>query len=137
MPYTTERIPTRKKWVVSTATIAALSIAGALGVDVWLNDSSLISSITPDLQKPDQTVTGDAVPYAFGTVQLEVVRIDGKLAEINLIQADANYGREQAFALLQKSALEAQGTDFANLSGATYTVDAFKTALGSAISKLS
>ncbi|MEY2674500.1 MAG: hypothetical protein RLZZ514_1065, partial [Actinomycetota bacterium] len=30
-----------------------------------------------------------------------------------------------------------QGTNFANLSGATYTVDAFKAALESAISKLS
>jgi len=137
MPYTTERIPTRKKWVVSTATIATLSIAGALGVDVWLNDSSLISSITPDLQKPDQTVTGDAVPYAYGTVQLEVVRQGGKLTAVNLIQAGATAGRDQAYPALQQAALDAQGTNFANLSGATYTVDAFKAALESAISKLS
>jgi len=137
MPYTTERIPTRKKWVVSTATIATLSIAGALGVDVWLNDSSLISSITPDLQKPDQTVTGDAVPYAYGTVQLEVVRQGGKLTAVNLIQAGATAGRDQAYPALQQAAIDAQGTNFANLSGATYTVDAFKAALESAISKLS
>lgn len=137
MPYTTEHIPTRKKWVASTATIATLSIVGAIGVDIWLNGSSLITGITIESGKPDQKVTGDAVPYAFGTVQVEVVRVDGKIAEINLIQAGANHGREQAFPLLQQSALEAQGTNFANLSGATYTVDAFKTALESAISKLS
>ena len=77
------------------------------------------------------------MPYAYGTVQLEVVRQGGKLAAVNLIQAGATGGRQQAFSLLQQSALEAQGTNFANLSGATYTVDALKTALESAISKLS
>ena len=77
------------------------------------------------------------MPYAYGTIQLEVVRQGGKLASVNLIQAGATGGREQAFALLQQSALEAQGTNFANISGATYTVDAFKAALESAISKLS
>lgn len=137
MPYTTEHIPTRKKWIASTATIALLSIAGTIGLDFWLTGGSNIPGVTVPTGKPDQNVTGDAVPYAFGTVQVEVVRVDGKIAEINLIQAGANHGREQAFPLLQQSALEAQGTNFANLSGATYTVDAFKTALESAISKLS
>lgn len=137
MPYTTERIPTRKKWVGSTATIALLSIAGAIGLDFWLTGGSIIPGVSIETGMPDQTVTGDAVPYAYGTVQLEVVRQGGKLAAVNLIQAGATGGREQAFSLLQQSALEAQGTNFANLSGATYTVDAFKTALESAISKLS
>lgn len=137
MPYTTERIPTRKKWVTSTTTIALLSIAGAIGLDLWLTGGANLPGVTVAGDKPDQTVTGDAVPYAYGTVQLEVVRQGGKLTAVNLIQADATAGRQQAFALLQQAALDAQGTNFANLSGATYTVDAFKTALESAISKLS
>ncbi len=137
MPYTTERIPTRKKWIASTATIALLSIAGAIGLDLWLTGGSHIPGVTVPTGKPDQTVTGDAVPYAYGTVQLEVVRQGGKLAAVNLIQSGATAGRGQAFPLLQKAAVDAQGTNFANQSGATYTTDAFKTALESAISKLS
>ena len=137
MPYTTERIPTRKKWVASTATIALLSIAGAIGLDLWLTGGSNIPGATVPTGKPDQTVTGDAVPYAYGTVQLEVVRQGGKLTAVNLIQAGATAGRDQAYPALQQAAIDAQGTNFANLSGATYTVDAFKAALESAISKLS
>ena len=137
MPYTTERIPTSKKWIASTATIALLSIAGAIGLDLWLTGGSHIPGVTVPTGKPDQTVTGDAVPYAYGTVQLEVVRQGGKLAAVNLIQSGATAGRGQAFPILQKAAIDAQGTNFANQSGATYTTDAFKTALESAISKLS
>lgn len=137
MPYTTERIPTSKKWVASTATIATLSIAGGIALDLWLTGGANIPGVTAESGKPDQTVTGDAIPYAFGTVQLEVVREGGRLTAVNLIQAGATAGREQAYPVLQQAAIDAQGTNFANLSGATYTVDAFKAALESAISKLS
>ncbi len=84
----------------------------------------------------DQTVQGDPVNYQFGTVQLEVVRKSGKISAVNLLQATATNGRQGAFSPLVQSALQAQGTNFGNLSGATYTVDAFKQALTSAISKL-
>jgi uncharacterized protein with FMN-binding domain len=85
---------------------------------------------------PDQTVQGDAVNYQFGTVQLEVVRKSGKISTINLLQSGATNGRQGAFSPLVQAAIQAQGTNFGNISGATYTVDAFKQALTSAMSKL-
>ena len=84
----------------------------------------------------DKTVTGDAIDYQYGTIQVEVVRQGGKITTVNLIQAGANNGREAAFPTLQSEAVKAQGSNFGNLSGATYTTQAFKRALDSAISKL-
>ena len=100
------------------------------------NPSSNPSTSSSGSAAADQTVQGDPVNYQFGTVQLEVVRKGGKISAINLIQATATNGRQGAFSPLVQSAIQAQGTSFGNLSGATYTVDAFKQALDSAISKL-
>jgi uncharacterized protein with FMN-binding domain len=83
------------------------------------------------------TVSGDPVQYRFGVIQLEVVRTNEKISAVNLVQATATAGREQAFSYLQQYAIDSQGSNFGNLSGATYTTDAFKQALDSAISKLS
>jgi uncharacterized protein with FMN-binding domain len=82
------------------------------------------------------TATGDAVRYQYGTVQLSVTRDNGKLTAVDLVQAGATAGREQAFTYLQQYAIDSNGSSFGNLSGATYTTDAFKQALDSAISKL-
>jgi uncharacterized protein with FMN-binding domain len=84
----------------------------------------------------DQTVQGDAINYQFGTVQVEVVQKSGKISAINMLQSGATAGRDQAFPSLVQAAIQAQGTNFGNLSGATYTTDAFKQALTSAVSKL-
>jgi uncharacterized protein with FMN-binding domain len=82
------------------------------------------------------TVTGDAVQYQFGVMQLAVVRKAGKISAVNVIQGTASAGRDGAIPYLQQYAVQAQGSNFANVSGATYTTDAFKQALDSAISKL-
>ena len=65
------------------------------------------------------------------------MRTNEKISAVNLVQATATAGREQAFSYLQQYAIDSQGSNFGNLSGATYTTDAFKQALDSAISKLS
>jgi len=83
------------------------------------------------------TVTGDPIQYAYGVVQVEVVRTNEKISAVNLVQGTASAGRDQAFSTLQQAAVSSQGSGFGNLSGATYTTDAFKQALDSAISKLS
>jgi uncharacterized protein with FMN-binding domain len=83
-----------------------------------------------------KTATGDAINYNFGTIQLEVTKSNGKITAVNLIQAQASAGRDQAFSYLVTDAIQANGSNFGNLSGATYTTNAFKQALDSAISKL-
>mgnify|MGYP000181481437 CR=1 FL=1 len=59
----------------------------------------------------------------------------GKITAVNLIQAGATHGREAAFSPLVQAAIQAQGSGFGNLSGATFTTEAFKQALDSALSK--
>ena len=81
------------------------------------------------------TKTGTSIPYRFGTVQVSVTKENGKITAINLLQATATHGREQAFSYLVNYAIQAQGTGFANISGATYTTDAFKQSLSSALGK--
>lgn len=137
-PYTTENLPGRKKtWIASTALIGALSIGGGIAVDMWLNPASGSVTNISGSGNTDMTVTGDAIQYRFGVVQVEVVRSGGKITAVNLIQSGATAGREQAFPYLTDYAIQAQGSNFGNLSGATYTTEAFKQALDSAMSKLS
>jgi uncharacterized protein with FMN-binding domain len=81
------------------------------------------------------TKTGTAIPYRFGTVQVSVTKANGKITAVNLLQQGATGGRQSAFSYLVEYAIQANGTSFGNLSGATYTVDAFKQSLESALAK--
>lgn len=84
----------------------------------------------------DGSATGDAVDYEFGTIQLKVTKAGGKVSAIELVQAGATGGREQAFSMLVDAAIAANGSNISNIGGATYTTDAFKKAFDSAASKL-
>ncbi len=137
-PYTTQRIPGPKKtWIASTIAIAAVAFGGGVVVDMWLNPSATSGQGATASGNSDMTVTGDAIQYRYGVIQVEVVRAGGKITAVNMIQSDATAGREQAFPYLTDYAIQAQGSNFGNLSGATFTTEAFKQALDSAISKLS
>lgn len=81
------------------------------------------------------TKDGSAVRYQFGTVQVSVTKSGGKITAVDLIQQGATGGRQAAFTYLVDLAIQANGTSFGNLSGATYTVDAFKQSLESALAK--
>lgn len=82
------------------------------------------------------TKTGDAVNYRFGTIQLSVTEdASGSITSISLVQAGATGGRQSAFSSLKAAALSAQGSNFGNISQATYTTMAFKDALDSALAK--
>ena len=81
------------------------------------------------------TKDGSAVPYQFGTVQVSVTKSGGKITAVNMLQAGATGGRQAAFTYLADLAVQANGSGFGNLSGATYTTDAFKQSLESALAK--
>ncbi|WP_296631138.1 FMN-binding protein [Rhodoluna sp.] len=81
------------------------------------------------------TQTSSLVQYRYGMVQLAVTKSNGKITDIGLVSASATSGRESAFSYLVDYAIQANGSGFGNLSGATYTVDAFKKALDSALAK--
>ena len=139
-PYTTAVLPTKRPWKMGAALFSLFSIAGGFAVNAYLNpptDATPASTVsTGSSTPPDKTVTSDPIQYQYGTVEISVTRKDGKISAIDVGQSTATDGREQAFPYLVKYAVAAQGTNFANLGGATYTTDAFKQALTSAISKL-
>lgn len=80
--------------------------------------------------------TGDAVPYKYGVIQLEVVKSGSTITAVNLIQAGTR-GPDWAVVpgILADAAVSANGSNFGNVSGATFTTQAFKTALESALAK--
>lgn len=80
--------------------------------------------------------TSSPVNYKYGTVQLEVVKTGSKITDINLIQASTE-GREyaQVPSILVQAALSAQGSNFGNVSRATFVTNAFKQALDDALAK--
>lgn len=84
-----------------------------------------------------KSATGDAIYYRYGTIQIEVVKTGSTISAINLVQASTK-GRqyESVPPMLVSAALNAQGTAFGNVSGATFTSEAFRSALESALGKL-
>jgi len=81
------------------------------------------------------TKTSAAESYRYGVIQLEVTKSGGAITGIALVQAGATGGRQAAFDPLVNAAIQAQGSNFGNLSQATYTTEAFKAALESALAK--
>jgi hypothetical protein len=138
-PYTEVTLPTKRKWKLGATLFSLMSIAGGLAVNNYLNPastSSIIAIGAGSTTPADKIVTSDDIPYQYGDVQLTVTRTNGKISAIDVGTSTATDGREQAYPYLVEYAIAAQGTNFSNLSGATYTTDAFKVALDNAISKL-
>ena len=81
------------------------------------------------------TKNGDSVESGFGPVQVKVTKVSGKITDITYLQSTATHGRAAAFPYLVQYAIQANGANFANLSGATYTTNAFKQSLESALAK--
>ncbi len=139
----------KTRLVIANTAIIGASLAGGLAYTQaklgWplvaptstssANPTSNPTSTTPATKK-DMTVRSSAINYQFGTIQVEVVRTSGKIAAVNMVQAGASGGRSQAFPSLTAAAVKAQGSNFGNVGGATYTTQAFKKALDSAIAKL-
>ena len=129
----------KRKYFLSTTTIAILSIAGAVGIDYWLNPQSVAAMFAAtgvSTNGASKTATGDAVESGFGQVQVKVTKTNGKITAVEMVQANATSGRESAFPTLVQAALDSNGSNFGNVSSATYTTNAFKASLDSALSKL-
>jgi uncharacterized protein with FMN-binding domain len=81
------------------------------------------------------TQDGSVVQSGFGTVQVQVTKSGGKISDITMLLANATKGRDAVFSYLIQYAIDANGSNFANVSGATYTTDAFKESLDAALAK--
>ena len=78
----------------------------------------------------------------YGNVQLKVPVKSGKITAIEAVQIpnqDPKSAQINAYAepILRQSALTAQSANIDTVSGATYTSDSYKTALRSALAKVS
>lgn len=125
-----------RKYGLSTVVITGLSVAAGLSANyLWLNPINNNASVD-GTQPITQTVTSELIQYRYGQVQLEITATDGKLDSIVEKTATATSGYEQVFPYLNDAAIKAQGTEFSNVSGATFSSEAYRQALNSAISKL-
>lgn len=100
--------------------------------------SSTPSTTTKPTKAPapkEVTVESDAIQYKYGVVQISLTKKGNELISVGLIQGDATNGRAQAYKILIDATLQVQGTDFGNVSGATFTTDAFRKAVDNALSK--
>ena len=138
----------KRRYKASTFALGLLSLVGAAGIDWALNPNMFTqaaaantsttsgSTSTTNTVSTLKSATSDALQYRYGVVQVKVTTASGKITAIDLIQAQATDGREQAFSVLADAAIKANGSNFGNLSGATFTTEAFKQAVDSALSKL-
>lgn len=93
-------------------------------------------SSTPGKLGSSGSATSDNIAYKYGYMQVQVVKENNKIIEVNLVKAGTR-GSEYASVpgMLADAAITAQGSNFGNVSGATYTTNAFKQALESALAK--
>ena len=82
------------------------------------------------------SVTSDAITYKYGTVQVALTVTDGAITSVKMVQGDASNGRADAYTSLVDATLAAQSTNYGNMSGATFTVEAFKKAVDNALAKI-
>ena len=116
--------------------MVATSIGGAFGINaIWLNPQTNNSGSAESATKT-QTVRSDAIEYRYGTIELEITATAGKIEKITELQATTSSGWQSAIPVLNEEALKSQKADFGNLSGATFTTQAYQQALANAISKL-
>jgi uncharacterized protein with FMN-binding domain len=118
-----------------TPTPTATSTAKATTTPKPKSTKSSSSSSSGSTAGASGSKTGGTISYKFGVVQVSVTKSGGKITDVNLIQGTATKGRDAAFPSLIKATISNNGTSFGNLSGATYTTNAFKKAVNSALAK--
>ncbi len=89
----------------------------------------------PSAAPQEVTMDSDVIQYKYGVVQISVTKVGKKLTAVELLQGDATNGRDQAYKILIDATLKVQGTNFGNVSGATFTTDAFRKAVENALLK--
>ena len=153
----------RKSTAIVASLVAASSLAVALrigelstlsAIDIPLpgpTGSSLAptpgATSTPQVTQPGTqspvapqppvvtTLVSDVIAYKYGDIQISLTKTDGVISAVNVIIGDATNGREEAYLILTAATIEAQSTNYGNVSGATFTTDAFKIAVENVLAK--
>ena len=82
-----------------------------------------------------RVVDSDPISYKYGIVQLRLTMLGTEITNVAVLQGDTSYGRDVAYATLISATLQVQSTNYGNVSGATFTTEAFKLAVESAVAK--
>ena len=95
----------------------------------------------PSAQPPsggNQQVDGDVIPTQFGDIQVRVVESGGKIVDVKALQLPSDRRRSREISqyserILHDEALQAQSAHIDTVSGATYTSEAYRESLQSAL----
>ncbi len=90
---------------------------------------------TPTQASLETTLVSDLIAYKYGDIQISLTKTDGLISAVNVLVGDATNGRDQAYLILTAATIETQGTNYGNVSGATFTTDAFKLAVENVLAK--
>jgi hypothetical protein len=78
---------------------------------------------TPPTQAPvETTLVSDVIAYKYGDIQISLTKTDGVISAVNVLIGDATNGRDEAYLILTAATIETQGTNYGNVSGATFTI---------------
>ena len=104
-------------------------------------ESAPVETVPPATAGDVQRAVGDAVPNQYGNVQVKVTIRNGRLTRVTFL--DLPYGdptsqsiSDQVAPVLAQQAIDAQSANIAGISGATYTSDAYRQSLQSALDRL-
>jgi uncharacterized protein with FMN-binding domain len=106
-------------------------------------DASASPPTPPDASAPagEGSITGQAVTTMYGAIQVAAVMQGTQLAEVRAVQAPSDNPTSQrinsmALPVLRQEALTAQSARIDTVAGATFTSDAYRRSLQSAIDAL-
>jgi uncharacterized protein with FMN-binding domain len=125
----------------TTTTQSTASPSGATGSATANSGSSSTTTTATAPTAPVAaagTFTGDDVNTRFGSVQVQITVAGGAITDVTALQLTDHDRRSasissRAAPILRSEVLDAQSANVSNVSGATYTSDAYLQSLQSAI----
>jgi uncharacterized protein with FMN-binding domain len=103
--------------------------------------SGSLPATPPPVSNGNQQVDGDVVRTQFGDVQVRLVETGGRITDVKALQLPFDRRRSNEISqysepILHDEALQAQSAQIDTVSGATYTSDAYRTSLQSALDRV-
>lgn len=89
----------------------------------------------PPVTSAAVTKTGGAINYAFGTMQVKVTKTGTNITDVTYLQSSYTRVPGGTLTYLVDASILANGSNFNKVSRATYTTNAYKQALESALAK--
>lgn len=90
---------------------------------------------SPSSEPITRVIDSDEIEYKYGIVQVSVTLSDSQITGISMLKGEASNGRAAAYEMLIDATLQVQGTSYGNVTGATFTTDAFKLAIENVLAK--